>query len=97
MRVEYTSNNSGGSWRLSDDSWRALQAAGWTVRWAANDPDSARWVRDGRLGGALATRAVSPEVASEDEAISQWEQIVGMNADEQGCSCCGRPHNFSPH
>lgn len=33
--VEYDSNNSGGSWWLSDDDWRALEAAGWKVAWAS--------------------------------------------------------------
>lgn len=31
--VEYDSNNSGGSWWLSDEDWKALEAAGWKVRW----------------------------------------------------------------
>lgn len=33
MKVEYSSNNSGGSWWLSDDNWRALEEAGWTVEY----------------------------------------------------------------
>lgn len=32
--VEYDSNNSGGRWWLSDNDWRALEAAGWRVQWA---------------------------------------------------------------
>ena len=32
MYVEYITNNSGGSWWLSDDDdWKALEAAGWKV------------------------------------------------------------------
>lgn len=34
MYVEYDSNNSGGSWWLEDKDWKALEAAGWKVRWA---------------------------------------------------------------
>lgn len=33
--VEYDSNNSGGSWWLTDDDWRALEKAGWKVEWAS--------------------------------------------------------------
>lgn len=33
MKVKYSSNNSGGSWWLSDEDWRALEAAGWQVEW----------------------------------------------------------------
>ena len=33
MYVEYITNNSGGSWWLSDDDWKALEAAGWKVEW----------------------------------------------------------------
>lgn len=36
--IEYSSNNSGGSWWLSDDNWRALEDAGWVVHWV-HDPD----------------------------------------------------------
>lgn len=31
--LEYDSNNSGGDWWLSDDDWKALDAAGWNVHW----------------------------------------------------------------
>lgn len=33
MRVEYSSNNSGGSWWLKDKHWRDLEEAGWEVVW----------------------------------------------------------------
>lgn len=35
MYVEYNSNNSGGSWWLKDEHWKALEAAGWKVQWAS--------------------------------------------------------------
>jgi len=31
--VEYSSNNSGGHWWLTDKNWRALEAAGWKILW----------------------------------------------------------------
>lgn len=33
VKVEYRTNNSGGSWWLSDDDWKALEDAGWEVEW----------------------------------------------------------------
>lgn len=33
MFVTYSSNNSGGSWWLSDEQWFALEKAGWKVHW----------------------------------------------------------------
>ena len=32
--VEYNSNNSGGSWWLTDKNWKDLEKAGWKVKWA---------------------------------------------------------------
>ena len=31
--LKYSSNNSGGSWWLSDADWQALEGAGWVVHW----------------------------------------------------------------
>jgi hypothetical protein len=33
MKVEYSSNNSGGSWWLKDKDWYTLEKAGWKVEW----------------------------------------------------------------
>jgi len=33
MYVEYSTNNSGGRWWLSDKNWTDLEAAGWIVAW----------------------------------------------------------------
>lgn len=32
--VEYSSNNSGGRWWLSDENWHDLEKSGWVVQWA---------------------------------------------------------------
>lgn len=34
MLIEYSANNSGGSWWLKDEDWLALEKAGWKVGWA---------------------------------------------------------------
>jgi len=33
MKVEYSSNNSGGSWWVDDVGWYALEKAGWIIDW----------------------------------------------------------------
>jgi hypothetical protein len=32
-KIEYSSNNSGGGWWLTDENWRDLERAGWLVEW----------------------------------------------------------------
>lgn len=82
-RFRYSSNNSGGDWWLKDEDWKALEANGWTVEWR----------KEGRWLGALATEATK-EFHSKGEAIAEWERITHQYAEDDGCSCCGQPHNF---
>ncbi len=80
--IEYDSNNSGGYWWLTDDNWKALENAGWTVNW-----------RSERFLGASATSATI-EAEDLDTAINSWEKAISMRAHDLGCGCCGPPHNF---
>jgi hypothetical protein len=95
VKVEYSSNNSGGSWWLEDADWHALEAAGWEVEWYANR-DSEFFGPDegGRFLGALASSATRYGLSLRD-AIEEWESITGERASALGCSCCGTPHSFS--
>lgn len=90
--LEYDSNNSGGSWWLKDKDWHALEAAGWTVDWVKPGDMFVR--EDGRYLGALATGA-EKHVPSPAEGVAEWERITGQSASDEGCNCCGRPHNFT--
>lgn len=83
MKVEYSSNNSGGNWWLSDEDWIALEKAGWNVEWRKN-----------RFLGALATEA-SRTGLNLMEAVSEWESVTNLNSLSAGCPCCGPPHNFT--
>ena len=93
-KYRYSSNNSGGSWWLSDGAWDALATAGWRVEWVK---DSARVYRDSgdadRWLGALAT-AAHKNFYSEEEAIADFERVTGQSFYEDGCSCCGAPHSI---
>ena len=95
MKIEYSSNNSGGAWWLTDENWLALEAAGWKVEWVRDRTDGFFGCdRDGRWLGALAKEA-SKDFDSPAEAIREFERITGQNASDEGCNCCGAPHSFS--
>lgn len=93
IKVTYTSNNSGGSWWLTDQNWLDLEAAGWSVDWFRNQKEQYGY-RDGRFLGALATKA-SRTGLELDDAISEWQRITGEDHYASGCPCCGAPHYFS--
>jgi len=93
MYIEYSSNNSGGGWWLEDKDWINLEKAGWKVDWFANDEEMTFKDKDGkRFLGALASRAYFK--GTEYEAIQSFQEITGENVEDEGCSCCGNPHNF---
>lgn len=128
MKVEYRSNNSGGSWWLDDKDWKALAKAGWEVQWGgeyfcrsrfgfgkppagklepcaeeAACPGHRRFdapeeikTKDDRYMGALAKSAVSRDYPDARAAIEDWERITGQTASDEGCNCCGNPHDFTP-
>ena len=88
MRVTYSSNNSGGSWWLTEEHWKLLEAAGWTVDWSEKE-----------FLGAKATYA-SIEIEEKnhcmaiEEARKLWESAILLDPYATGCDCCGSPHNF---
>lgn len=95
--VEYSSNNSGGSWWLTDADWYALEEAGWVIDWYKDRDQTVRIFsvdKDGRWLGALASHA-SREGLSMRDAIEEWESVTGQSSNDLGCSCCGTPHSFS--
>jgi hypothetical protein len=92
--IEYSSNNSGGSWWLSDKDWEALEEAGWVVNWVKDDPYMSKYANeDGKWLGAKATSAKRYGVPME-LAMAEFVMITGQSPYDDGCSCCGQPHNF---
>ena len=95
MKVEYSSNNSGGSWWLKDEDWIALEKAGWKVDWVRDSETHGRYgAKDDRWLGALATSA-SREGLSLADAVAEWEKVTGESSTDAGCACCGQPHSFT--
>lgn len=96
MRVEYSSNNSGGKWWLKDEDWHALEKAGWKVDWCKDRENSFfKPDKDGRWLGTLATHAVLENCNSIEEAVASWTDATNACATDSGCPCCGIPHSFT--
>lgn len=97
MYVEYSSNNSGGYWWLTDQDWKNLEAAGWEVQWVKDQEDGIfRKAGEERWLGALATRAIRRDVSLR-VAQAEFEDATGQYVDDTGCDCCGQPHYFSEY
>lgn len=95
--IEYSSNNSGGSWWLTDQNWKDLEEAGWDVAWVREAEDGIfhskgeeRWL------GALATRATRRDVSLR-VAMAEFEDVTGQDPEANGCDCCGQPHYFGEY
>ena len=90
-KVEYNSNNSGGSWWLKDEDWYKLEEAGWEVEWR----------KTGRFLGALAKRAAKIIETDKEPSdimkniLEEFEKLTNQNVCEEGCNCCGPPHSFT--
>ncbi len=98
ISVEYSSNNSGGSFWLSDDNWLALYDAGWELRdnkdysWGV-DPRAMK--DEDRYFGSEITTSARKDFDSMREAVEEWESLTGGNVADEGCNCCGPPHYFT--
>ena len=53
----------------------------------AVNADDGRWLDS-------AAREATKDFPSLKDAIVEWEEITGMDASDNGCGCCGPPHNF---
>lgn len=85
MKIEYSENNSGGYFRLKEEHYKALESAGWSVDWKVDTTLKSL--------GRQAYRATR-ETLSENMAKAEWAALTGFDPDDEGCSCCGQPHNF---
>jgi len=110
VTVTYRNNNSGGSWWLSTADWEALEREGWNVHWVSPRTDGgmskvplsaysdplAPCPRD-RLARYLCAEAVSAAKRFEckEDAVEEFERITGQDTSDEGCGCCGPPHEFT--
>lgn len=47
-----------------------------------------------RYMGALA-KSAAKSTLDPTSAVEEWERLTGEDASDQGCNCCGEPHNFT--
>ena len=76
MEIEYSSNNSGGSWWLKDEDWKALEAAGWWVEWGGMYFCNSKWdkIPAGKEDCGMGEKCLGhrrAETAEEAEAV-RW-------------------------
>lgn len=97
--INYISNNSGGSWWLTDEDWINLEKWWWRVFWGWFNTDhtdrkfnSYQEAEKYRWLWALATSAKFDW--TEEEAIASFEDITWIDTNEEWCECCGEPHLF---
>lgn len=108
----YSANNSGGYWWLNEKDWDNLEKEGWTVHWIIDDPaapfgkklreydnDKLLEKREKSETQWLGAKAVSAakRFDTKEVGIVEWERITDENAGDEGCNCCGEPHNFTWH
>jgi hypothetical protein len=97
MYVEYSANNSGGKWWLTDEDWKSLEGAGWEVEWVKDwDNDYFKPDTEGRWLGALAKKATRRGLGLR-EAVAEWERATSACSTDAGCPCCGPPHHFTEY
>ncbi len=80
MKIRYTANNSGGQQWLTHDNWKALESAGWEVKWNSYLQTPARHA--------------SKEFETARDALLEFERVTGQDVSARGCLCCGPPHQF---
>jgi hypothetical protein len=81
--IEFSENNSGGSFWLSQKNYEDLMAAGWTGEGITSD----------YCGG----RRLRREGVSMRMALAEFYDATGYDGDEEGCSCCGQPFYFAEY
>lgn len=101
--VEYSTNNSGGSYWLRDKDWEALRNAGWLLMdWDNAVYTNGRYVVD-KSGLPTVSAPAKIENAhyafkkftSITEALKEFEELTGQDVTDEGCNCCGAPHSFT--
>lgn len=109
IMVEYSSNNSGGSWWVNTKQWKKLEKNGWKL---FNSDDFLYTPKgDYQLGKDKLPKRKEPRekdsmfgqyahyafkfFSSPSEAIKEFESLTGLDTTDEGCNCCGAPHSFS--
>lgn len=103
MIIEYSTNNSGGSYWLKAKDWKRLAEAGWKLFGFDNFEYDAqgKYVRDeDGLPKRKGSLPDNPHYAFKQfntiqEALREFEELTGQDVSDEGCNCCGPPHSFN--
>jgi hypothetical protein len=83
-RVEYSSNNSGGSWWLTGEDWATLEREGWTVNWLGKNYCNSKYYWQGHYNPKICpTEADCPGhrgAESYEEALASGKEWLGSLA-----------------
>lgn len=87
IRVEYSTNNSGGRWWLGDDDWRKLEVSGWEVVWGGLWFCNSRYSMQAPAEGAEQPHTADDcpghrRYASYEEAVASGDRWLGGLATE---------------
>jgi hypothetical protein len=100
--VCYYSNNSGGRDWLKDKDWDVLRKNGWELYGFNNTtylPNGDRKVITGgfpkRVGEVTSPKYAYKYFDSIKEAMVEFEKLTGQDITDEGCNCCGAPHEFT--
>lgn len=100
--VRYSTNNSGGSDWLRVKDWEALEKSGWRTYGFGNfEYDSkGNEILDAegypKFIGRKERRIYGyKKFDSIQEALEEFEKLTGQDVSDEGCNCCGAPHNFN--
>jgi hypothetical protein len=82
MNVRFYENNSGGRYRLTENDYTHLL-------------DSGKWERGRSARRNVWLRTLYGNFRSVRAAQMHFKKVTGLNPNEVGCECCGRPYEFS--
>lgn len=102
--IEYYSNNSGGIDWLKEREWKSLEDNGWKLfgfddfiyKYGKREIDEDGLPKRIEINDKdRRVKYAFKKFESIEKAIEEFENLTNQNADDEGCSCCGKPHNFS--
>jgi hypothetical protein len=99
---EYHSNNSGGGDWLTQENWAALERAGWKLygynNFVFDEKGAYQWDEKGfpkQSGPCIEPKYAFKYFECVEDAIAEFERVANQNFEDDGCNCCGVPHNMS--
>lgn len=107
MLVEYSTNNSGGSFWLTEKEWKNLEDHGWKlfnhddhIYESGNykyDEHGLPMRKEPRAKDSIFKQYAHyafKHFPSVEDAEREFEELTEQHVNDEGCECCGKPHYF---